>query len=1080
MFADASSDIVQLDGLNSSMSTVNSSCNGFNESFSSSYDDLGLLSSSSSEDDLGDSYYSQEDEDVHLQIPVIVNIHCGNVDNYPAPAWYEPVQKQTQFRRPVRRTIRRDNRLEKSSQLPVIAVSNLRSLMPKINNFVEDIHQRNIGVALLTEVWEKAQKKKHIYQIDRMLHMEGLKYISTPRPSSKRGGGAAIVVPIEKFNLEKLDILIPHNLEIVYGLLRPKSIQKGGVSEIICVSFYCPPKSRKKTKLLDHILTAMHVLMTKYPNAGVIIGADKNELNISSLIDGLPRVRQIVSRNTHKDKILDIILTNLHQFYKVPFIAPPVTPDDPSSAKPSDHSIPIAVPLSDNEFCQTREYQTKTVRPLPDENIEKFGNWIKNEKWEQITGLINPTEQVRELEQIFQEKLDAFCPEKNIKYSNCDLPFITSDIKYCDRRVKREYRKHGRSEKYLNLKEKYDRKFRNAARNYMQKNVTDLKLSNPGKSYSILKRMGAPPGSCESEGTFTLQNHQEQNLSTEESIEQIAQYFAQISQEYPPLDLEHLPQRVCENLDTSDTSEHPKLSVKDVSEQIQKSKKPKSGVPGDLPKKLTEKFYDELAIPLTVIYQNIIHTKEWPAAWRTEYGIPLQKQANPDTEDQLRIISLTSFFSKNFEHFVIEWLMDYVGDLIDPNQYGGQKGNSITHYLIEFINFVLYNQDMSNPRAILAMMVDFKKAFNRQNHNRLVTLLSDMGVPGWLLKIVIGFLSDRELIVRYKGCESQKKALPGGSPQGTRLGMFLFLIMINFAGFPFQEIERETGKRITQKRRKPLTNLHLKYVDDLSYLTAIHLKKKLIGNPETDPVRPLAYHNRTEHVLPQDENALQKQMDRLSLFADENEMQINSKKTKLMLFNTSKIFDFMPEVTDKDGICLEIVEEFKLLGVMVTSDLKWNAHTKYICARGYSKLWMLRNLKRYGASIEDLVDVYIKQCRSVLEMAVPAWSPGLTVSNSLQIERVQKTAFAIILGEEYSSYSRALLKLKMKPLSDRRQDLCLSFAKKAFKNEKFSKWFCNTGTNDTDIELRNVKTRTKRYLNSPLPYLTGLLNQELQ
>ena len=72
--------------------------------------------------------------------------------------------------------------------------------------------------------------------------------------------------------------------------------------------------------------------------------------------------------------------------------------------------------------------------------------------------------------------------------------------------------------------------------------------------------MGAPPGSCESEGTFTLQNHQEQNLSTEESIEKIAQYFAQISQEYPPLDLECLP-----HLDTSDTSEHPQLSVEDVS-----------------------------------------------------------------------------------------------------------------------------------------------------------------------------------------------------------------------------------------------------------------------------------------------------------------------------------------------------------------------------------------------------------------------------------------------------------------------------------------------------------------------------------
>ena len=100
----------------------------------------------------------------------------------------------------------------------------------------------------------------------------------------------------------------------------------------------------------------------------------------------------------------------------------------------------------------------------------------------------------------------------------------------------------------------------------MQKNVSELKASNPGKSYSILKRMGAPPGSCNEEGTFTLQNHLEQNLSTEESIEQIAQYFAQISQEYPPLDRESLPQRVLDVLGLDDTSLLPHLSELDVSE----------------------------------------------------------------------------------------------------------------------------------------------------------------------------------------------------------------------------------------------------------------------------------------------------------------------------------------------------------------------------------------------------------------------------------------------------------------------------------------------------------------------------------
>ena len=48
-----------------------------------------------------------------------------------------------------------------------------------------------------------------------------------------------------------------------------------------------------------------------------------------------------------------------------------------------------------------------------------------------------------------------------------------------------------------------------------------------------------------------------------------------------------------------------------------------------------------------------------------------------------------------------------------------------------------------------------------------------------MLKIVVGFLSDRELVVGYKGAKSYSKKMPGSDPEGTVLGMFLFLILIN-------------------------------------------------------------------------------------------------------------------------------------------------------------------------------------------------------------------------------------------------------------------------------------------------------------
>ena len=122
-------------------------------------------------------------------------------------------------------------------------------------------------------------------------------------------------------------------------------------------------------------------------------------------------------------------------------------------------------------------------------------------------------------------------------------------------------------------------------------------------------------------------------------------------------------------------------------------------------------------------------------------------------------------------------------------------------------------------------MVDFEKAFNRQNHNKLLTKLHDMGVPGWLLNIVKGFLENRTLTVTYKGSQSEKKSMPGGGPQGTILGLFLFIVQINEAGF--NEENEELGKKITAtiNKRKEIPTCHWKYVDDLTLAEAIDLKK---------------------------------------------------------------------------------------------------------------------------------------------------------------------------------------------------------------------------------------------------------------
>ena len=74
--------------------------------------------------------------------------------------------------------------------------------------------------------------------------------------------------------------------------------------------------------------------------------------------------------------------------------------------------------------------------------------------------------------------------------------------------------------------------------------------------------------------------------------------------------------------------------------------------------------------------------------------------------------------------------------------------------------------------------------------------------------------------------------------------------------------------------------------------------------------------------------------------------------------------------------------------------------------------------------------IYILFIRSLLEQSATVWHSSLTQDNSDDLERVQKSAFKIILNQRYKDYSNALKILDMNTLKERREPLCLSFAMK--------------------------------------------------
>ena len=435
-----------------------------------------------------------------------------------------------------------------------------------------------------------------------------MKYISTPRPGAKRGGGAAIAVRLDKFLITKLNILIPNGLEVVWGLLKPKEIS-GQITKIISCCFYSPPRSKKRSALVDHITLTLQNLLSIHPNAGILISGDRNSLEIPTLLNIEPSLRQLVKQPTKGFKILDIILSNLQRFYDEPVIVPPIQPDNLNKGSPSDHNGVFVTPHTNPSEPQLRTKIVKTIRPLPESLITVFGQKLQNEDWTNLDPSLNSTEMVNCYQKSMERIVVNTFPEKEIKIYPDDKPWYNEKLRKMKRMRQRLYMKGRRNEQYLECKKKFEELKDNEILKYIAKVKKEVKEGKRGSSYANLRRLGSQPFESNQKG-FQLPNFVQENLSNLECAENIANFFSRVSQEYQPLNVNNLPPNIQEYLGNPALNTAPELSNFDVFEKLVKAKKPKSSVPGDLPRKLTQQFPLELAIPVTKIFNKISNSKE--------------------------------------------------------------------------------------------------------------------------------------------------------------------------------------------------------------------------------------------------------------------------------------------------------------------------------------------------------------------------------------------------------------------------------------------------------------------------------------
>lgn len=771
---------------------------------------------------------------------------------------------------------------------------NCRSLFNKLDEIEVFISSTKIDfdVIIFTETWLKPHNEK-------ITNLNNYNSITLSR-KQKIGGGIAFFINkniayIHRNELTKDNINIEIELDII-EIIKIKS-------NIIIINIYRPPNTQ--LEIFFNVISQLLDKITKENKIIYLIGdfninlyshnpIAKNLLDLLLSYSLLPTINIPTRFSNNTITTIDNIFTNnLNDFTSGTIIY-----------NISDH-FPNFISQTIAKKTSKKNYELIYFQNFSKKKLKRLTNALYLYNWETIKMIEDGNESFEYFLLILKQYINHYCPltSKKIKKFKPSSPWISSDLIKIIRNknklfenLKKDYT-NDLSIKFKNLRSSINNTIKFHKKKYFE-NIFKKNIHNNKITWHTIKQLI----NKNQPSKIHIINQNNEIIQEPKSIANaFNEYFINLFKSSSLIDNNH--KKFLNLSNTASISFEPTNANEIINLTNQLSNSSTLDI-HFISNKILKIIIYPISNILSYLFNKFISAGIIPDSLKISKVSPIHKNGSTHEISNYRPISIISCFSKLLEKIIkIRFENFFTKHQILTNaQFGFRTGLSTENAVLKFVNQTVNN--INNNFYTLTIFIDFSKAFDCINHNILLSKLNHYGIRGHILKLIQSYLTNRFQCVTINNSNSNLALITSGIPQGSVLGPLLFNIFIN-------DIVNATK----------ISNFII-YADDVTLST--------VSSDITDLIRKSNLS-----------------LSLLDSWSRINQIFINSKKTKFMLFTNKKKIPLDNITIQFNNQNIEKVQVFKLLGVYIDNKLNFKFHVDHILSKININLAIIYKIKPF-------------------------------------------------------------------------------------------------------------------------------------